>query len=226
MKANFKLKVPGPFTIVEWIFIMMIVLAIGTCSRTNAQTSQNFFKINVHVQVVSDEQSETSKKFRTFYQEEFYFNHKFSSNLAFTSFATVRNDRGEIYSGLEYSPKEWITFGLSAGLDVAKEAGSSSATLRTATSVSLKPVEQFEFKGIFEYSSEDYWFLIEPKYNGKKFSLSLIARRYHGVGFSFYWPIAKGNLTLWYYAGYLQGKFLGGDDNPRASSALGLKVNF
>ncbi len=142
-------------------------------------------------------QSATPKAFKSLTVDS-YLTHKLDSHWSVSSFFLTTAGWAEAYAGPEWSPTDWMTLGLSVGM----EQGVEGFDLRTAYSLWLGH-DKVSFLGIVEagkvaYSGDDsaLWYDLALKYKVLPYlTIGLKDRRPSGVG-----PLAEvtvGKATLW-----------------------------
>lgn len=123
---------------------------------------------------------------------------KVSSKLDLTYFALVEEKWSEALIGISYSPKKWIGFGLSAGIEhnpAILRFGSTIWAERGANSL-LFLLEKGEGK-------DNYWYkLILARKLSETVTLEATAWRFHGMGPLVKYTPKKSYLTFWTLPAY------------------------
>ncbi|MFZ4500534.1 MAG: hypothetical protein ACOYMZ_03540 [Minisyncoccia bacterium] len=108
----------------------------------------------------------------------FYGTKKISKKVSLTIFTLVEQTWSEALVGISYSPKDWISFGASTGIE------QNPALYRFGAFVWLGKGKT-SFLSLWEKGdgTDNYWYNSTLSYKtSEKFSLGLRAWRYHGVG--------------------------------------------
>lgn len=112
-----------------------------------------------------------------------------------TYFLLVEKNWAEGLIGLNYSPKDWIEFGISLGIE------QSPKLLRGGVNLSITYKKFFFFSWIEKGIGKDnYWYKSSLNYSfNKTLSLEAVAWRFNGIGLSLKVKTFKEKVTLWVF---------------------------
>lgn len=128
----------------------------------------------------------------------FYGTKKISKKVNLTTFLLVEKTWSEALVGISYSPKDWIEFGASIGIE------QNSALYRTAAFVWLGKGKT-SFLSLWEKGdgADNYWYNSTLSYKFKeKFSLGIRTWRYHGTGPVATYTVKKLDTKVWLVPAY------------------------
>lgn len=128
----------------------------------------------------------------------FFGTKKISKKMNLTTFLLVEQNWSEALVGLSYSPKDWMSIGLSVGIEhnPALYRFAGSLWLGKGKVSSLTLWEKGDGK-------ENYWYkeILAYKFSDK-FTLAAVAWRFHGVGPMANFTPKKSIVTLWAMPAY------------------------
>lgn len=128
----------------------------------------------------------------------FYGTKKISEKVNLTLFTLVERTWAEAQVGISYSPKEWISFGASTGIE------QNPALYRFGAFVWLGKGKT-SFLSLWEKGdgTDNYWYNSTISYKtSEKFTFALRAWRYHGVGPVATYTVKKLDSKLWLMPAY------------------------
>lgn len=123
---------------------------------------------------------------------------KMSEKVNLTYFALVEEKWSEALIGFSYSPKDWVSFGLSAGIEhnpaIYRLAG--SVWFGKGKNSLLLLVEKGD-------GTDNYWYKFTASHQfSENFSLGARAWRFHGIGSLVNYTPKNSSLTLWLFPAY------------------------
>lgn len=123
---------------------------------------------------------------------------KISEKFSFTYFALIEKNWAETCLGFAYSPKEWVSIGLSAGIET------NPAIYRLAGSIWFgKGKTSLLILGEKGDGKDNYWYKTVLSYKiSEAFTVGAIAWRFHGVGPIVKYTPKKSDLTFWFLPAY------------------------
>lgn len=123
---------------------------------------------------------------------------KLSEKVKLTYFALIEEKWSEALIGISYSPAEWMSLGLSSGVEhnpAIYRFGGSIWLGRQKTSL-LMLGEKGDGKG-------NYWYKTVLSYEfTDQFTFGAVAWRFHGVGPIVQYSPKKSDLAIWYMPAY------------------------
>lgn len=123
----------------------------------------------------------------------YYGEKKLSKKVNLTFFALIEQKYAEAYIGFSYAPKDWMSFGFSAGIE------SNPGLYRTAASLWFGKKKNSLLILLEKGDGTDnYWYktTLQHKFSDK-FSLAARAWRYHGEGVVAIYNIKKLDTKVW-----------------------------
>jgi hypothetical protein len=198
------------------VVLVMFILSFGVFAQ---QSDSIKFESSTFTQVEAYGLSIQNQSFIP--TMDVYVSHKFSEHWALSAFGLTTDTWAEVYTGIEYSPVDWLVTGLSLGIETAP------AFWRIAANIGIY-TKHFVSTTCFEYGGSGYWYDIQAKsvFARDIISLGVMARRFHGVGPRVDIAIPKTSINLWFSGLYIQGDFLGSGPTANYGAAYGLYVKF
>jgi hypothetical protein len=128
----------------------------------------------------------------------FFKTRKIMDKVSLTFFGLVEQKWAEALIGISYSPSDFLTLGISAGMEHGTSDPRFSASIRAA-----REKVSFLFLGESGSGAGNYLYKTSLFYNYSKwFTFGLTAWRYHGVGANLRLYIPAYKITVWAMPAY------------------------